>query len=135
MKRIAFSISLILLLNWAFSTPVNPMKARQLTETFWQQSGCAVRSGLSAHTLTDITSQTDFSHLYIFSSAGGFVILSADDCAKPILAYSTSGSFNPENIPDPVKDWLSNYENRIEDAVNQHLEATSEIAAQWELLE
>lgn len=135
MKRIAFSISLILLLNWAFSTPVSPVKARQLAETFWQQSGCAIRSGLSAHALTDITSQTDFSHLYIFSSAGGFVILSADDCAKPILAYSTSSSFNPENIPDPVKDWLSNYENRIEDAVNQHLEATSEIAAQWELLQ
>ena len=135
MKRIAFSISLILLLNWAFSTPVNPVKARRLAETFWQQSGCAVRSGLSAHALSDITAQTDFSHLYIFSSAGGFVILSADDCAKPILAYSTSGSFDPENIPAPVRDWLSSYEIRIEDAVSQHLEATPEIAAQWELLQ
>lgn len=135
MRRIAFSIGLILLMNWAYSNPVDPAKAQQLAETFWQQSGCAVRSGISANALADITAQTDLSHLYIFSSAGGFVILSADDCAKPILAYSTSSGFNPDNIPAPVRDWLSTYENRIEDAVSQHLEATSEIAAQWEELQ
>ena len=135
MKRIAFSISLILLLNWAFSNPVSPVKAQQLAETFWQQSGCAILSGTSADALTDITTQTEFSHLYIFSSASGFVILSADDCAKPILAYSTSGSFDPENIPASVRDWLYTYENRIEEAVNQHLEATPEITAQWEMLQ
>ena len=134
MKRIVFSMGLILLMNWASSHPVGPEKAQQLAETFWQQSGCAIRSGISANALTDITAQTEFSHLYIFSSAGGFVILSADDCAKPILAYSTSGSFDPENIPAQVRYWLFTYENRIEDAVSQQLEATSEIAAQWEML-
>ena len=134
MKRIVFSMGLILLMNWASSHPVGPEKAQQLAETFWQQSGCAIRSGISANALTDITAQTEFSHLYIFSSAGGFVILSADDCAKPILAYSTSGSFDPAHIPAQVRDWLFTYENRIEDAVSQQLEATSEIAAQWEML-
>lgn len=135
MRRIVFSIGLLLLLNWAFSNPVSPARAQQSAETFWQQSGCAVRSCIPANTLVNITAQTGFSHLYIFTNAGGFVILSGDDCAKPILAYSTSGSFNPENIPAPVRDWLSTYENRIEDAVNQHLEATSEIVAQWEMLQ
>ena len=135
MKRIVFSMGLILLMNWASSHPVGPEKAQQLAETFWQQSGCAIRSGISANALTDITAQTEFSHLYIFSSADGFVILSADDCAQPILAYSTSGSFDPENIPAPVRDWLFTYESRIEEAVSQQLEATSEIAAQWEMLQ
>lgn len=133
MKRIVFSVGLILLMNWASSHPVGPEKAQQLAETFWQQSGCAIRSGISANALTDITAQTEFSHLYIFSSAGGFVILSADDCAQPILAYSTSGSFDPANIPAPVRDWLFTYESRIEEAVSQQLEATSEIAAQAEI--
>ena len=83
MKRIVFSVGLILLMNWASSHPVGPEKAQQLAETFWQQSGCAIRSGISANALTDITAQTEFSHLYIFSSAGGFVILSADDWPNP----------------------------------------------------
>ena len=67
MKRIVFSMGLILLMNWASSHPVGPEKAQQLAETFWQQSGCAIRSGISANALTDITAQTEFSHLYIFS--------------------------------------------------------------------
>jgi hypothetical protein len=135
MKRISLSIGLVLLMNWALCNPVGPMKAHQLAETFWQQSGCEVRSGISANTLMDITTQTEFAHLYIFSNAGGFVILSGDDCAKPILAYSTNGGFDPENIPAAVRDWLFTYEIRIEDAIYQHLEATSEIAAQWEMLQ
>ena len=136
MKRISFIIGLVLLMNLgALCHPVSPTKAQQLAETFWQQSGCAARSGISANTLVDITAQTEFSHLYIFSNAGGFVILSGDDCAKPILAYSTHGGFNPESIPAAVRDWLFTYETRIQNAVNQHLEATPEIAAQWELLQ
>ena len=135
MKRISLSIGLILLMNWALCNPVGPMKAHQLAETFWQQSGCEARSGISANTLVDITTQTEFAHLYIFSNTGGFVVLSGDDCAKPILAYSTNGGFDPGNIPAAVRDWLFTYEIRIEDAIYQHLEATSEITVQWEMLQ
>lgn len=135
MKRISFSIGLILFLSWASCNPISPVKARHLAETFWQQSGSATRSGIPANLLTDITSQTEFSHLYIFSNATGFVILSSDDCAKPILAYSTCGTFHPDNIPAAVRDWLITYEERIENAINQHLEPTSEITAQWDMLQ
>ena len=135
MKRISFSIGLLLIVNRTFCNPISPTKAQHLAETFWQQSGCAARSGIPANTLVDITAQTEFSYLYIFSNDGGFVILSSDDCAKPILAYSTNGSFDPENIPVAVRDWLFTYENRIADAINQHLEATSEITALWEMLQ
>ena len=135
MKKTFLSIGLVLLMNWAFCNPISPVKARHLAETFWLQSGCAARSGVSANALVDITTQTEFAHLYIFSNDSGFVILSSDDCAKPILAYSTSGGFEPENIPAAVRDWLLTYENRIEDAINQHLEATPEITARWELLQ
>lgn len=135
MKRITFSIGLLLLMNWALCNPVSPVKARHLAETFWQQSGCEARSGISANALADISAQTDFSHLYIFSHASGFVVLSSDDCAKPILAYSSSSGFNPKNIPAAVKDWLFTYEKRIYNAINQHLKATPEIKAQWEMLQ
>lgn len=135
MKKLSFGIALILLVNWAVCSPVNPMTAKYLAKTFWQQSGCVLRSGSSADALTDISAQTEFTHLYIFSCANGFVILSGDDCAKPILAYSTSGSFDHENVPAAVRDWLLTYDNRIETAINQHVEATSEIAAQWETLQ
>ena len=134
MKKLSLFIATLFLMNLATSSPINPMIAKQLAQTFWQQSGCAVRSGSTAEELVDVTAQTGFSHLYIFSNANGFVILSGDDCAKPILAYSTSSRFDPEDIPAVVRDWLFTYESRIEDAVNQNLTANNEISAQWETL-
>lgn len=135
MKRIILFLCLISLVGWVSATSVGPVKAKNLAEIFWQQNGCTAKSGIAPGSLTDISAQTEFDHLYIFSNPGGFVILSGDDCAKPVLAYSTSGGFDAENIPDAVMDWLSTYENRIASAVSQHLEATPEIAAQWEMLE
>lgn len=135
MKRVILCVCLFSLVSWASGNPIDSAKAKNYAETFWQQSGCAVKSGIAPSLLTDISAQTEFAHLYIFSNEGGFVILSGDDCAKPVLAYSTSSGFDPENIPDAVRDWLSTYDNRIATAVDRHLEATPKIAAQWDMLE
>lgn len=53
---------------------------------------------------------------YVFSknSDNGFVIVSGDDRAREILAYSDSNSFDPQNIPDNMKDWLSFYEAELQ---------------------
>lgn len=134
MKRILCGIVLLLLAGWAWGDPVGPEEARQTVLTFWQQSDCASLSGVEACAFADVTAQTEFSHLYIFSSPGAFVILSADDCAKPILAYSTTSAFDPGDIPAAVRDWLFTYDSRIGQAVSLQLVTTPEIAAQWELL-
>jgi hypothetical protein len=47
---------------------------------------------------------------YAFSFLpNGFVIVSADDNAKPIIGYSTTGNFNKNNIPPQLKNWLKQY--------------------------
>lgn len=53
---------------------------------------------------------------YVFNASGknGFMILSADDVAYPVLGYSDSGSFDPNNIPDQMQWWLSEYARMIE---------------------
>ena len=56
---------------------------------------------------------------YIFRSGNtkeGFMILSADDAAYPVLGYSDSGSFDPSNIPPQMEWWLSQYASQIEKA-------------------
>lgn len=52
---------------------------------------------------------------YVFSKHEdkGFVIVSGDDRVREILGYSDTNSFDPENIPDNMKDWLSFYEAEI----------------------
>lgn len=48
------------------------------------------------------------------SDGQGFVILSADDSAMPVLGYSDSGSLDKENMPPALKSWLEEYNKQIE---------------------
>lgn len=55
--------------------------------------------------------------LYVFNSAkeagDGYIIVSADDCAAPLLGYSETGTFEASEMPDNMKWWLSQYEAQI----------------------
>ncbi|MDE5807003.1 MAG: thiol protease/hemagglutinin PrtT [Muribaculaceae bacterium] len=54
--------------------------------------------------------------VYIFNSADekGFVALSADDAAIPLLGYSDNGMFSESNMPPQLEWWLSEYASQIE---------------------
>ncbi len=53
---------------------------------------------------------------YVFTPADGvgFTILSADDCAVPVLGYSDSGKFDAASMPPAMKWWLEEYGRQIE---------------------
>lgn len=62
------------------------------------------------HTETNNSQPT----LYVLGNEeGGYVVLSADDAAIPVLGYSESGSFDPKNIPADLKAWLEHYSEQI----------------------
>lgn len=64
--------------------------------------------------------------LYVFDRGEqGFMLVSADDVAAPVLGYSDSGVFDPENIPADVQWWLDQYKSQIENAVREGLPAYS----------
>ncbi len=55
--------------------------------------------------------------IYVFNrDNGGFVILSADDVAAPVLGYSDKGSFDPQNIPASMEYMLEAYSAEISSA-------------------
>lgn len=62
--------------------------------------------------------------IYIFEqNQEGYMIVSADDVAAPILGYSTTGSFDPDNMPDNMRWWLNQYKEEIEYATQNGAEA------------
>lgn len=63
-----------------------------------------------------LTLVSKISGLYVFNveKDGGFVIVSNDDRTIPVLGFSESGSFNPDNIPDNMRAWLQGYADEIE---------------------
>lgn len=56
--------------------------------------------------------------VYVFNkkASKGFMLLSADDAAAPVLGYSDSGSFDPDNIPPQLAYWLEEYSSEIDAA-------------------
>ena len=53
---------------------------------------------------------------YAFEQANGkgYLILSADDIAYPVLGYSDNGQFDMNNIPVQMKSWIEGYSSEIE---------------------
>lgn len=62
-----------------------------------------------------LTTDRLFNPFYVYNHpAGGFVIISAENKAFPILAYSKTDSFDPNNIGLKLKTLLTLYANHIE---------------------
>lgn len=61
---------------------------------------------------------------YVFNRHDkGFMIVSADDRITPLLGYSDSGTFDPENIPDNMRQWLLGYQAQITWAIENGVSA------------
>lgn len=75
---------------------------------------------------------TDFVNFYIFSSENSFVIVSADDRATPILAYSNEFPFVVEEMPDNITYWLTSLNDEIQYAVDNDVVASEEIRSDWD---
>lgn len=60
----------------------------------------------------------------------GWIILSADDCSAPVLAYSDQGLFNPSNIPANMKWWLEQYTIQVSNARCKWVQEAGEDRAQ-----
>lgn len=57
-------------------------------------------------------------YIYNRGSDDGYLILSADDCASPLLGYSDSGRFDLMSIPPAMKWWLHEYSRQISVSAN-----------------
>lgn len=62
--------------------------------------------------------------VYVFDQGTqGYLIVSADDVAAPVLAYSDSGTFDPYNISESLRWWLGEYKTQIEAASKARAES------------
>lgn len=71
-----------------------------------------IRGAVLAHTALTIEGSPA---VYVFNKTAsrGYLVLSADDCATPLLGYSDSGAFDEADMPEAFKWWLSEYAAQI----------------------
>ena len=69
---------------------------------------------------------------FVFSTDKGFIIISADDDAYPVLAYSFDDTYETENVSPEFSAWMSAYEHQIQSIKNKGLQANNTIYETWQ---
>ena len=108
------ALVLVCCLSSAHAAPVSAERAAIVAQNFLAQT-------MNAGTCTGKNQATDqlkqqtwqFDAVYLFTlPQGGWVMVAADDCARPVLAYSLTGRLNPEAVA--VQNIVSVYQQEID---------------------
>jgi len=74
-------------------------------------------------------------YVFDFEDNNGFVIISADDDAYPVLGYSFEGTYKNENQPPAFIEWMNHYKDQILFIKKNNLKADKKIAIEWSTLQ
>ena len=115
MKRLLhIQFLLVLLLALGYSSlqakRITQWQAQQQAYSFW---GKQMPQKAKAKSRTATTASPSDAYYVFNNDAGGFVIIAGDDAVTPVLGYTSTGSFDVENLPDGLKDLLKSYERQI----------------------
>ncbi|MBR3799014.1 MAG: C10 family peptidase [Bacteroidales bacterium] len=129
MKRFVLLFLLLSLGLSVFCAPVSVQTAQRAAESYWAQ--------MNGGKVSFAASQTEFVEFYVFNNqiGEGFVLVSADDIAHPILGYSDKGSFRTDvQLPVNVRGWFKGISKEISSAVELGVQQSEEVREEWNSL-
>lgn len=129
-KIVVFAMLLLSVNNGVWARRVPLEKAERYAHNWWLQKD-GNRNAVLSHV------ETEFGNIYLFVDTGGrgFVMLAADDRSLPVLGYSLRNNFVADSMPVHVHDWVKDYDDQIQWLIDNNIEKTNEINAQWKDLE
>ena len=113
--------------------PVDQQKAQKLGAKFLGTTSISQKNADIRLNLVSVAANRDANDYYVFnvSNGEGFVIVAGDDRVKPILAYSTTGSFDPNNMSEGFQFTLDGFREEIQYVRDHNLSATPDIISEW----
>ena len=130
-KTLLFIAIFALTTGEIFAGPVDALRAQQIGQRFLSSAKGSQKTDIQL-VYTPATRETVDYYAFNVSDGNGFVIIAGDDRVKPILAYSTTGSFNPNDIADGFEFTLNSFSHEIQYIRDNNIEATADIKAEWE---
>ena len=134
-KSIFLLVSMALFIGQAIASPVDVNQAKKIGLKFAQSNMASARQISDMNLAYTQQLENGTAALYVFDYEGGFVVVSADDVAQPILGFSEEGSFDLSNIPDGLSYYLRHYARQIAYAIENGMTADEETIAQWQHVE
>ena len=136
MKKL-MSVAIVLLMSFGqlFAAHVDVNTAKNIGEKFVRNNMRSLRGVQNSKHVLTLSDDNGNACLYIFNIEDeGYYIISADDRAKPILAYSDEGCIDVNNIHPSMSYYLEHYKNTISYAIENNLKAEPEIEEEWRLV-
>ena len=131
--------ALLFFVGWAFAGNVTEQQARRVAVAFFQSAPQTRVSESDLRLVRDSESTLTRSGgaapaYYVFDNAagGGFVIVSGDDVASPVLGYSFTEEFPEGNLPSNVQGWLDGLREEINAARRDGVEAEEAVTRAWQ---
>lgn len=133
MKRIILVALVVLLsIGQLFAKHVDVATAKSVGAKFVRNNMESLRGFHDSKHILTISDDNGNACLYIFNIEDkGFYIVSADDRARPILAYSDEGAIDVNNIPSSMNYYLNYYKDAISFAIENDLMATQYVKEEW----
>ena len=128
MKKILLFLSAVMLCFSAFAKSVDYATAYQVAVNFWNMN-----SDKECPELVDIAGVLNLTEMYVFATTGndGFVIVSKDDIATPVLGYSTQNGFFAAEMPENLMGWMQHYSDEIQSARDAGYLGNEETENEW----
>ena len=137
MKRF---LLVVIIATFTFSTlyagSVDVRKAQRIGEKFMKESTSFRNRSVSSELVYTYSDAEGTPYIYIFNVGGaGFVAVSAEDRVKPILAYSTEGTFSADDIAPAFNYTIKSYTDDIQYIRKNNIERLTDISEEWTRVE
>ena len=116
---------------------VDTLVAKRVAARFLEVQGIGTANSHLVYCYTGCTANTNgcTPAFYVFNIEPiGFVMVAAQKCIQPILAWSGESVFDSGNIYMQVADLLSSYKKQSAYVINKNLMPTEAVAKSWEAL-
>lgn len=126
MKKTVLSLTLGCIALGVNANPITPSEALQRLGGASHRLASATKGSKGPKLVHTANTKSGSPAVYIFNRGdnNGYMVLSADDKAYPLLGYSDSGSFTAGDLNPQLEWWLSEYAAQIEYA-NAHPSSNS----------
>ena len=133
MKKYYLTLCLMAVIGSLMAGPIDQQKAQKLGAKFLSTTILSQKNNNIQLDLVSVAADRDATDYYVFNVKGGegFVIVSGDDCAKPILAYSTTGTYDPQDVSEGFAFTLKGFQEEIQYMREHNIAATPDIVAEW----
>ena len=137
MKKITllFSIAMLVCFGSLFGKTVSVENAKTIAVNFFKINApeASTRGAVTAslnYTRVEADNTVDF-YVFNITPGPGFVIVSADDIAVPIIGYSTDANFQSDLTRTGVVDWMTHAAQHIYKGIQQNVPANERINNLW----